>query len=141
VGLGKACLLCENEMESEGVRLAKLRDRLQSIIFNELDDVYLNGHPNNRLPHNLNFSIAGVEGESLLMAVSEVALSLGSACTTGSVAPSYVLRALGVPNDLAHASIRVGLGRFNTDEEMEYLGRRIVEAARRLRAISPIVNK
>jgi len=138
VGLGKACALCEKEMGFEGIRLARMRDRLQEILLGELDDVCLNGHPKNRLPHNLNVSIAYVEGESLLMGVNEIALSSGSACTTMTLAPSHVLRALGVSSDLAHASIRFGLGRFNIDSEVEYVGRRIVETARRLRAMSPL---
>ena len=141
VGLGKAAELCEKEMDAEGVRLSRLRDRLKEIIFGQLDEVYLNGHPKERLPHNLNISILHVEAESLLLAVSEIAISLGSACTTGTVAPSYVLRALGLSHDLAHASIRFGLGRFNTDSDLEYAGQRIVEAAKRLRAISPVYDR
>jgi cysteine desulfurase len=141
VGLGKASELCEKEMDAEGVRLSRLRDRLKEIIFGQLDEVYLNGHPKERLPHNLNISILHVEAESLLLAVSEIAISLGSACTTGTVSPSYVLRALGLSHDLAHASIRFGLGRFNTDADLEYAGQRIVEAAKRLRAISPVYDR
>ena len=138
VGLGKACELCEKEMEAEGVRLGRMRDRLKEIIFTELDDVYLNGHPTERLPHNLNISIAHLEGESLLMGVHDVALSSGSACTTATLAPSHVLRALGVSNDLAYSSIRFGLGRFNTEEEVEYVGQRITDVARRLRMMSAL---
>ncbi|MDE3035964.1 MAG: IscS subfamily cysteine desulfurase, partial [Nitrospirota bacterium] len=106
VGFGKACELCEQEMPTESVKLAGLRDRLQDGIMKHLDEVYLNGHPTQRLPHNLNISFAYVEGESLLMGVKEIALSSGSACTSATLEPSYVLRALGVGSDLAHSSIR-----------------------------------
>jgi cysteine desulfurase len=138
VGFGKACELCEQEMESEGKRLAAMRDRLQAAIMNGLEDVYLNGHPTQRLPHNLNISFAYVEGESLLMGVKEIALSSGSACTSATLEPSYVLRALGVGSDLAHSSIRFGLGRFSTDEEVEYTAKRIIETVTRLREMSPL---
>ncbi len=138
VGFGKACEIAEEEMEQEGARLARFRNRLQEIIWNGLDEVYLNGHPTERLPHNLNISFAYVEGESLLMAMNEVALSSGSACTTATPTPSYVLRALGIESDLAHSSIRFGLGRFNTEEEVEYVGRRVVETVKRLRLMSPL---
>lgn len=138
VGFGKACELCEQEMESEGKRLAAMRDRLQAAIMKGLEDVYLNGHPTQRLPHNLNISFAYVEGESLLMGVKEIALSSGSACTSATLEPSYVLRALGVGSDLAHSSIRFGLGRFSTDEEVEYTAKRIIETVTRLREMSPL---
>jgi len=138
VGFGKACELCEQEMAAESVRLATMRDRLQAGIMNALDEVYLNGHPTQRLPHNLNISFAYVEGESLLMGVKEIALSSGSACTSATLEPSYVLRALGVGSDLAHSSIRFGLGRFNTDEEVEYTIKRIIETVTRLREMSPL---
>lgn len=138
VGFGKACELCEQEMAAESVRLATMRDRLQAGIMNTLDEVYLNGHPTLRLPHNLNISFAYVEGESLLMGVKEIALSSGSACTSATLEPSYVLRALGVGSDLAHSSIRFGLGRFNTDEEVEYTIKRIIETVTRLREMSPL---
>ncbi len=138
VGFGKACELCEKEMSTESVRLAAMRDRLQAGIMNTLDEVYLNGHPTQRLPHNLNISFAYVEGESLLMGVKEIALSSGSACTSATLEPSYVLRALGVGSDLAHSSIRFGLGRFNTDEEVEYTIKRIIETVTRLREMSPL---
>lgn len=137
-GFGKACELCEKEMAAESVRLAALRDRLQASILKSLDEVYLNGHPTQRLPHNLNLSFAYVEGESLLMGVKEIALSSGSACTSATLEPSYVLRALGVGSDLAHSSIRFGLGRFNTEEEVEYTAKRIVETVNRLREMSPL---
>jgi cysteine desulfurase len=138
VGFGKACELCEQEMEAEGKRLAAIRDRLQATIMNGLEAVYLNGHPTQRLPHNLNISFAYVEGESLLMGVKEIALSSGSACTSATLEPSYVLRALGVGSDLAHSSIRFGLGRFTTDEEVDYTAKRIIEVVTRLREMSPL---
>ncbi|MCA9500100.1 MAG: IscS subfamily cysteine desulfurase, partial [Nitrospira sp.] len=127
VGFGKACELCEQEMSTESVRMAKMRDRLQEGIMKSMDEVYLNGHPTERLPNNLNISFAYVEGEALLMGVKEIALSSGSACTSATLEPSYVLRALGVGSDLAHSSIRFGLGRFNTDEEVEYTIDRMVK--------------
>jgi cysteine desulfurase len=138
VGFGKACELCEQEMAAESRRLAIMRDRLQEGIMKGLDEVYLNGHPTERLPHNLNVSFAYVEGESLLMGVKEIALSSGSACTSATLEPSYVLRALGVGSDLAHSSIRFGLGRFSTDEEVEYTVKRIIEVVTRLREMSPL---
>jgi cysteine desulfurase len=138
VGFGKAAELCEQEMETEAKRLGAMRDRLQAAILQGLDEVYLNGHPTQRLPHNLNISFAYVEGESLLMGVKEIALSSGSACTSATLEPSYVLRALGVGSDLAHSSIRFGLGRFTTDEEIDYTAKRIIETVRRLREMSPL---
>ncbi|MBI4401638.1 MAG: IscS subfamily cysteine desulfurase [Nitrospirae bacterium] len=138
VGFGKACELCEQEMATESVRLAAMRDRLQAGILKELEEVYLNGHPTQRLPHNLNLSFAYVEGESLLMGVKEIALSSGSACTSATLEPSYVLRALGVGSDLAHSSIRFGLGRFSTDEEIDYTIKRIIEIVTKLREMSPL---
>jgi len=138
VGFGKACELCEQEMPMESKRTAALRDRLQAQIMGSLDECYLNGHPTQRLPHNLNISFAYVEGEALLMGVKEIALSSGSACTSATLEPSYVLRALGVGSDLAHSSIRFGLGRFTTAEEVDYTAKRMVEAVKRLREMSPL---
>jgi len=138
VGFGKACELCEQEMATEAVRMAKMRDRLQEGIMGAMDEVYLNGHPMERLPGNLNISFAYVEGEALLMGVKEIALSSGSACTSATLEPSYVLRALGVGSDLAHSSIRFGLGRFNTDEEIEYTIDRMLKAVTHLREMSPL---
>jgi cysteine desulfurase len=138
VGFGKACELCEQEMSAESKRIAAMRDRLQAQIMEDLDECYLNGHPTERLPHNLNISFAYVEGEALLMGVKEIALSSGSACTSATLEPSYVLRALGVGSDLAHSSIRFGLGRFTTDEEVDYTAKRMVEAVKRLREMSPL---
>ncbi len=138
IGFGKACELCEQEMPVESKRIAAMRDRLQTQIMKSLDECYLNGHPTERLPHNLNISFAYVEGEALLMGVKEIALSSGSACTSATLEPSYVLRALGVGSDLAHSSIRFGLGRFTTDEEVDYTAKRMVEAVTRLREMSPL---
>lgn len=138
VGLGKACQIALKELPQEAARLTQLRERLKEGIFGRLDEVYLNGHPTRRLPGNLNVSFAYVEGESLLMALKEIAVSSGSACTSASLEPSYVLRALGVEEDLAHTSIRFGLGRFNTDEEVDYTIRRVVEEVTRLRKLSPL---
>ena len=138
VGFGKACELCEQEMATESVRMAKMRDRLQEGIMKGMDEVYLNGHPTERLANNLNISFAYVEGEALLMGVKEIALSSGSACTSATLEPSYVLRALGVGSDLAHSSIRFGLGRFNTDEEVEYTIDRMIKAVTHLREMSPL---
>ena len=138
VGFGKAAELCEQEMATESVRMAKMRDRLQEGIMGAMDEVYLNGHPTERLPGNLNISFAYVEGEALLMGVKEIALSSGSACTSATLEPSYVLRALGVGSDLAHSSIRFGLGRFNTDEEIEYTIDRMLKAVAHLREMSPL---
>ena len=138
VGFGKAAELCEQEMATEAVRMAKMRDRLQEGIMGAMDEVYLNGHPTERLPGNLNISFAYVEGEALLMGVKEIALSSGSACTSATLEPSYVLRALGVGSDLAHSSIRFGIGRFNTDEEIEYTIERMLKAVTHLREMSPL---
>jgi len=138
VGFGKACELCDQEMPAESKRIAAMRDRLQAQIMGALDECYLNGHPTERLPHNLNISFAYVEGEALLMGVKEIALSSGSACTSATLEPSYVLRALGVGSDLAHSSIRFGLGRFTTDEEVDYTAKRMIAAVTRLREMSPL---
>ena len=138
VGFGKACELCEQEMPAEASRLAAMRDRLQAGIMNVMEEVYLNGHPTQRLPHNLNISFAYVEGESMLMGLKEIALSSGSACTSATLEPSYVLRALGVGSDLAHSSIRFGVGRFNTNDEIDYTIKRIIEVVTKLREMSPL---
>jgi cysteine desulfurase len=138
VGLGKACEIAQLEMAAEAKRLIGLRERLEEGIFSELDDVYVNGHPKMRLPGNLNLSFAYVEGESLLMALKEIAVSTGSACTSASLEPSYVLCAIGVPEELAHTSIRFGLGRFNTQDQVDFTIRRVVEEVRRLRELSPV---
>ena len=138
IGFGKACELCEQEMDTESIKLAAMRDRMQEGILGALEEVYLNGHPTQRLPHNLNLSFAYVEGESLLMGCQDIALSSGSACTSATLEPSYVLRALGVGSDLAHSSIRFGLGRFNADEDVDYTVKRIIEVVTKLRDMSPL---
>ena len=138
VGFGKACELAQQEMPQESARLRGLRDRLKDNLFRELDELYINGSMVHRLPHNLNCSFAFVEGESLLMGINDVAVSSGSACTSATLEPSYVLKALGVGEDLAHTSIRFGLGRFNTAEEVDYVTNRVVETVRRLRDLSPL---
>jgi cysteine desulfurase len=141
MGLGMACELAAKEMLAESARLTRLREQLKEGIFSQLEEVYLNGHPSNRLPGNLNVSFARVEGESLLMGLKEIAVSTGSACTSTNLEPSYVLRALGVSPHLAHASLRFGLGRFNTEEEVEYTAGRVVEEVTRLRRASSIPGK
>lgn len=138
VGLGKACDLCRQEMVEETARLSGLRDRLKNGIMGKLDETYVNGSMEHRLPHNINISFAYVEGESLLMGINDVAVSSGSACTSATLEPSYVLKALGVGEDLAHTSIRFGLGRFNTIEEVDYVTNRVVETVERLRELSPL---
>jgi cysteine desulfurase len=138
VGFGKACELCEQEMSAESARLASMRDRLQAGIMAALEESYLNGHPTNRLPGNLNISFAYVEGESLLMGMKEIALSSGSACTSATLEPSYVLRALGVGTELAHSSIRFGIGRFNSEEEIDYTIKKVIEIVTKLREMSPL---
>ncbi|MGH9816702.1 MAG: IscS subfamily cysteine desulfurase [Candidatus Acidiferrales bacterium] len=138
VGFGAACEVAMKEMPEEGARLRALRDRLKDKLYTQLDGLYINGSLEHRLPHNLNISFVGVEGESLLMGIHDVAVSSGSACTSATVEPSYVLKALGVSEDLAHASIRFGLGRFNTEEEVEYVADRLVQVVSRLRELSPL---
>ena len=138
VGFGKACQLAREEMPAESERLRQLRDKLQDGIFSELDEVYLNGHPTKRLPHNLNVSVGYVEGEALLMSLSDIAVSSGSACRSACIEPSHVLTAIGVNAELAQSSIRFGLGRFNAEEEVNYVKERVVEAVRRLRELSPL---
>jgi cysteine desulfurase len=138
VGLGEACAICQLEMAGESTRLAGLRDRLKDRLFAELDEIYINGSMSSRLPNNLNVSFAYVEGESLLMGIHDVAVSSGSACTSATLEPSYVLRALGVSEDLAHTSIRFGLGRFNTQEEVDYVAGRVIDVVGKLRELSPL---
>jgi cysteine desulfurase len=140
VGMGKACEICHEEMAAESVHMAGLRDRLKQGIMGKLDEVYINGSLDHRLPNNLNISFAYVEGESLLMGINDVAVSSGSACTSATLEPSYVLKALGVGEDLAHTSIRFGLGRFNTEEEVDYVAQRVVETVSRLRELSPLYD-
>jgi cysteine desulfurase len=138
VGLGKACAIAKEEMAQEGGHLAALRDRLRDRIMGRLDEVYINGSMEHRLPGNLNISFAYVEGESLLMGINDVAVSSGSACTSATLEPSYVLKALGTGDDLAHSSIRFGIGRFNTESEVDYVADRVCETVERLRELSPL---
>jgi len=150
VGFGKACELCRDGMADEAQRVLGLRERLREGLFSQLDEIFLNGHPVHRLPGNLNVSFAYVEGESLLMGLNgsthpiavgqspPIAVSSGSACTSATLEPSYVLKALGVGDELAHTSIRFGLGRFNTEEEVDYVIDRVVHEVRRLRDLSPL---
>ncbi len=138
VGFGRACVLCRGEMAAEAERLTGLRERLRRGIMDRLDDVFLNGHPTERLPGNLNLSFAYVEGEALLMALKSVAVSSGSACTSANPEPSYVLKALGVSDDLAHGSIRFGLGRFTTAEEIDFVIEEVVRTVHHLRSLSPL---
>jgi cysteine desulfurase len=138
VGLGKAAELCRLEMQQDTDRLRKLRDRLNEGLHRNLDEIYINGSMEHRLPHNLNISFAYVEGESLLMGINDVAVSSGSACTSASLEPSYVLKALGAGDDLAHSSIRFGLGRWTTEEEVDYVIDKLTKVVRRLREMSPL---
>jgi len=138
VGLGKACELAQQDMAEEAVRLGAMRDSLKQQLFSQLDEVYVNGSEEHRLPGNLNVSFAFVEGESLLMGIHDIAVSSGSACTSASLEPSYVLKALGTGDELAHSSIRFGIGRFNTQAEIDYTAARVVETVRRLRELSPL---
>ena len=138
VGLGAACEIAQKEMATESVRLAKLRDRLRAGLEAKLDEVFINGSMEHRLPNNLNMSFAYVEGESLLMGINDIAVSSGSACTSATLEPSYVLKALGVGEDLAHTSIRFGLGRFNTEEEVDYVTDKMVQVVTKLRELSPL---
>jgi cysteine desulfurase len=138
VGLGKACELCQQEMAEESERIRGLRDRLRKGLEAKLDEVFINGSMEHRLPNNLNMSFAYVEGESLLMGINDVAVSSGSACTSATLEPSYVLKALGVGEDLAHTSIRFGLGRFTTQEEVDYVTDKMVQVVTKLRELSPL---
>ncbi|MFO0576543.1 MAG: IscS subfamily cysteine desulfurase [Polyangia bacterium] len=138
VGFGKAAELCRLEMADESARIGRLRDRLQQKLVSSLPHVYINGSAEHRLPGNLNISFAYVEGEGLLMAIKDVAVSSGSACTSASLEPSYVLRALGVGEEMAHSSIRFGLGRFTTEEEVDYVANLVIDKVRKLREMSPL---
>jgi cysteine desulfurase len=138
VGLGKACAIASEEMAKEACTLAGLRNRLRDRIMGRLDEVYINGSMEHRLPGNLNISFAYVEGESLLMGINDIAVSSGSACTSATLEPSYVLKALGTGDDLAHSSIRFGIGRFNTEAEVDYVADRVIETVERLRELSPL---
>ena len=138
VGMGQASAIARADMAEEGRRVAALRDRLLAGMRNGLDEIFVNGSMEQRLPGNLNVSFAYVEGESLLMGISDVAVSSGSACTSATLEPSYVLKALGVGDELAHSSIRFGLGRFNTEEEVDYVAGKMVQVVTRLREMSPL---
>src|SRR5215510_5902069 len=138
VGLGEACALSKAGMVEETTRLEYLRDKLKDRLLASLDEVYINGSMEHRLPNNLNISFAFVEGESLLMGINDVAVSSGSACTSATLEPSYVLKALGAGDDLAHSSIRFGLGRFNTEEEVDYVANKVIDVVKKLRELSPL---
>jgi cysteine desulfurase len=138
VGLGAACELAREEMASEAARLARLRDKLKGRLESSLDYVHVNGSMEHRLPGNLNMSFVYVEGESLLMGINEIAVSSGSACTSATLEPSYVLKALGLGDDVAHSSIRFGLGRFNTEAEVDYVADKLIDIVQKLRELSPL---
>jgi cysteine desulfurase len=138
VGFGRAADIMRLEGKEEGVRLLALREKLRKYIQGHLEEVYVNGSLEHRLPGNLNISFNFVEGEGLMMAIKDVAVSSGSACTSASLEPSYVLRAMGLGDELAHSSIRFGLGRFNTEEEVDFVGKLMVDKVNRLRELSPL---
>ncbi|MEQ8843579.1 MAG: IscS subfamily cysteine desulfurase [Phycisphaerales bacterium] len=140
VGLGKACELCAQEMDDERERLLALRKKIEQGITSQLDTVQVNGHADKRLPNLTNISFGFVEGESLMMATKEIAMSSGSACTSASLEPSYVLKALGVGDDLAHSSLRISMGRFTTEAEVDYAVEKIVHAVNKLRELSPLYD-
>ncbi len=138
VGFGKACEICMNEMESETKRVSKLRDKLETELL-KLEEAYLNGDKEHRLPHVSNISFKYVEGEGLMMGFNkEIAVSSGSACTSASLEPSYVLKALGLGDDLAHSSLRFGLGRFTTEEQIDYTIKQVASTVIKLREMSPL---
>jgi cysteine desulfurase len=138
VGFGKAAELCQEEMKEEGIRLTNMRDKFKATLMESLEEVYLNGHETLRIPGNLNVSFPYVEGESLIMGLKDVAVSSGSACTSASLEPSYVLKAMGRGDELAHSSIRFGLGRFTTQDEVDFVAEKTVEVVNRMRDMSPL---
>ena len=138
VGFGEACAIAAREMEAEAARLGGLRDRLLATLAARLEDLRVNGTMEHRLPGNLNICFGGVDAESLLMSLPEIALSTGSACSSAAAEPSHVLRAIGLSEEMARAAVRFGVGRFNTEEEIDYTAGRIAEAVRRLRALRPV---
>jgi len=138
VGLGKACELCQEEMVAETARLTELRDYLRKRLEEKIDYTAVNGNMEHHLPGNLNMSFVYVEGESLLMGINDIAVSSGSACTSATLEPSYVLKALGLGDDVAHSSIRFGLGRFNTKAEVDYVSDKIIDVVKKLRELSPL---
>ena len=135
VGLGKACEICRDEMTQESCRMAGLRNRLHDKIKAGLNEVCINGSMEHRLPGNLNISFAGVDGEELMTAIDDVAVSSGAACTSAHIEPSYVLKALGISDELAQASIRFGIGRFNTEAEVDYVSEKVIHAVQQLREL------
>ena len=138
VGLGEACGIAQAGMAEESKRMEYMRDKLKDRLLASLDEVYINGTMEHRLPNNLNVSFAYVEGESLLMGINDIAVSSGSACTSATLEPSYVLKALGAGDDLAHSSIRFGLGRFNSEEEVDYVAGKVIDVVKKLRELSPL---
>ncbi len=138
IGMGRAAELCVEVQDEETRRLAGLRDRLRDGLLGELEEIFLNGDPTQRIPNNLNISFLYVEGESLMMGIKDIAVSSGSACTSASLEPSYVLKALGVGDDLAHSSIRFSIGRFTTEEEIDYAIQRVCSTVKKLRGMSPL---
>jgi cysteine desulfurase len=138
VGMGMACELCMNEMAAEAERERELRDYLKNKLETALDYTQVNGNMDHHLPGNLNMSFVYVEGESLLMGINDIAVSSGSACTSATLEPSYVLKALGLGDDVAHSSIRFGLGRFNTKAEVDYVSDKIIQVVQHLRELSPL---
>ena len=138
VGFGKAAALCQELMPTESEKHRIMRDRLKDKLVSGLEETHINGSMAHRLPHNLNISFSYVEGESLLMGINEIAVSSGSACTSATLEPSYVLKALGLGDDLAHSSIRFGIGRFNTDEEIDYVANKLIDVVNKLRELSPL---
>jgi cysteine desulfurase len=138
VGLGKACEIAREEMASEDKRLRALRDKLKAKLESSLDYIHVNGSMEHRLPGNLNMSFVYVEGESLLMGINDIAVSSGSACTSATLEPSYVLKALGLGDDVAHSSIRFGLGRFNSEAEVDYVADKVIDIVQKLRELSPL---
>lgn len=138
VGLGKACEIAKNEMVQESRRLTEMKNYFIDKILSRLEKVYLNGDRERRIPGCLNFSFEGVEGESIMLGMPEVCISSGSACTSASLEPSYVLKAISIREDLAHCSLRIGLGRFTTFDEVEYVSDKIIETVTRLRSMSPL---
>jgi cysteine desulfurase len=135
VGLGKACEICREEMPQESCRLAGLRNWLHDKVDVGLDEVYVNGSMEHRLPGNLNISFAGVDGEELMTAIDDIAVSSGAACTSAHIEPSYVLKALGISDELAQASIRFGIGRFNTETEIDYVADKVIKTVQQLREL------
>ena len=140
VGLGKACEIARAEMDTDGARLLKLRQKLESTVSSRLDSCQVNGHREKRLPHIANISFGFVEGESLMMACKEIACSSGSACTSASLEPSYVLKGLGVGDELAHSSLRLSLGRWTTEAQVDFAIEKIVTAVQKLRTLSPLYD-